>query len=501
VLTRNRLQTAELPMSAADQPCQVRVLQRLHARTVITLAVVAAMSGCAAPSRQAPALELPAEWPAQWQAPLPHDGKVAELSNGWQRFDDPLLVRLIAAAQAASPSLANAKSRIEQARASRVGAGAALAPTVSASVGASRGLQDSNQTVLTGTSAGLQMAWEIDLFGAKRAAADAAQARLEGAQALWHDARVAVAAEVANAYTVLRACEAISAQFEIDVASRSDTARLNALSAERGLQALANAALARASAAQGQLNLLQQQAACESQIKALVALTALPEPELRASLATSSARMAQAAAFAPDRVPAQALAQRPDLASAAQDVIAASADVSESQAQRYPRIALAGSISASHLQTGMGRSDGTLWSLGPLQLTLPVFDAGARRANELAARARYDAAVSTYRATLRTAVREVEQALVALHSTAGRAQAAQTAADGFRASFLAVQARQRGGLASLFELEDARRSDAQAQTALIELQRERVLAWIALYRALGGPWDSVDAERTAAPQT
>ena len=487
-------------MQAADQLTQARARQRLQARTVITLALVAALSGCAAPSLQVPADSLQAEWPAQWQAPLPHDGKVAEVSNGWQRFDDPLLVRLIAAAQAASPSLANAKSRIEQARASRVGAGAALAPTVSASVGASRGLQDLNQAVLTGSSAGLQMAWEIDLFGAKRAAAGAAQARLEGAQALWHDARVAVAAEVANAYTALRTCEAVGAQFEIDAASRADTARLTALSAERGLQASANAALARASAAQGQLNLLQQQAACESQIKALVALTAMPEPELRTALATSSARMAQAAAFAPDGVPAQALAQRPDLASAAQDVMAASADVTGSQAQRYPRIALAGSISSSHLQTSLGRSDGTLWSLGPLQLTLPVFDARARRANEQAARARYDAAVWTYRAALRTAVREVEQALVALHSTASRAQAAQTAADGFRASFLAVQARQRGGLASLFELEDARRSDVQAQTALIELQRERVLAWLALYRALGGPWDGAAAERTAALQ-
>ncbi len=420
--------------------------------------------------------------------------------TGWQRFDDPLLVRLITAAQAVSPTLANAASRIEQARASRVGKGAALLPDVSASAGVSRGPQDLKQPVLTSSSATLQIAWDIDLFGAHHAAATAAQARLDGAQARWHDARVAVAVEVANAYTELRACEAIAAQFEIDAASRAETARLTSIAAERGLQAPASAALARASAAQGQVKLLQQQAACESQIKALVALTATPEPELRTALGTSSTRVPQAAALAVDQVPAQALAQRPDLANAAHEVMAASADIGESTAQRYPRIALAGSIGAARVQSGLGHSDGTVWSLGPLQITLPVFDAGSRRANDQAARVRYDAAVSNYRAALRTAVRDVEQALVALQSTARREQDAQTAADGFRESFRAAQARQRNGLASVFELEDARRSDVQAQTALIELQRERALAWTSLYRALGGGWEGAHPERSASLQ-
>lgn len=487
-------------MTAANRRPKAHTRQRLHAGAAITLAFIAALSGCAAPSPKTPPPESQAALPAQWQAPLPHGASVAELSNWWQRFDDPLLVRLIAAAQEASPTLANAKSRIEQANASRIGKGAALVPTVSASVGAGRGRQEVNQAVMTSSSAGLQMAWEIDMFGANRAAANAAQARLEGAQALWHDARVSVAAEVANAYTALRACEAIDAQFEIDAASRAETARLTALTVERGLQAPANAALARASAAQGQVNLLQQRAACESQIKALVALTAIAEPELRTALGASSARVPNAAAFAVDQVPAQALAQRPDLANAAREVMAASADIAEADAQRYPRITLAGSIGAVQVRTGLGSSDGAVWSVGPIQLTLPVFDAGARRANVQAAMARHDAAASSYRAALRTAVRDVEQALVALHSTASRAQDAQIAADGFRASFRAAQARQRSGLASLFELEDARRSDVQAQTALIELQRERALAWTSLYRALGGGWNGAKPERTASIQ-
>ena len=93
---------------------------------------------------------------------------------------------------------------------------------------------------------------------------------------------------------------------------------------------------------------------------------------------------------------------------------------------------------------------------------------------------------------LRTAVREVEDTLVQLQSTADRSNDARVASEGFAASLAAAQARYNGGLASLFELEDARRSAVQAQSALIELQRERVAAWIALYRALGGGW-STDA--------
>ena len=91
-------------------------------------------------------------------------------------------------------------------------------------------------------------------------------------------------------------------------------------------------------------------------------------------------------------------------------------------------------------------------------------------------------------------MREVEDALVALHSTAARGDDARTAADGFERSYRAVESRYRGGLASLFELEDARRSAVAAQAALIELQRERVAAWISLYRALGGGWVADDSQ-------
>ena len=453
------------------------------------------LAGCA--NLAAPDAKPPAIAPAEWQAPLPHGGEVGDLKRWWQQFNDPLLTQLIDAAQAASPSLADARSRLEQARAGRVSAGAALGPTLDASVSAQRGRFDFVSPLGTTTSAGVQAAWELDLFGANRAGRDAAQARLEGAQAAWHDARVSVAAETASLYLSLRACEAQVVQTELDTTSRAETSRLTGLAAKAGFQPPASADLARASAAQGSALLTQQRAQCDVAVKGLVALTALAEPALRQQLAAARAHLPQPAQLAVAAVPAQVLAQRPDLLAAERDLGAASADTAQARAQRYPRISLAGNITPSRFETGGFSTNGTLWSLGPVTVSLPIFDGGVRRANVQAAQARYDAAATAYAARLRTAVREVEEALVALQSTAARNEDARTAADGFERSYRAVESRYTGGLASLFELEDARRSAVAAQSALIDLQRERVAAWISLYRALGGGWSVTDTQADA----
>lgn len=107
-----------------------------------------------------------------------------------------------------------------------------------------------------------------------------------------------------------------------------------------------------------------------------------------------------------------------------------------------------------------------------------------------AAVARYEAAANLYRATVRRAVREVEESLVNLDSIAARSDDAQIAIDGFMTSFDAAQLRYKKGFGSLIELEEARRSKLGAETALVSLQRERIAAWIALYRAAGGGWQS-----------
>ncbi len=452
-----------------------------------------ALSGCAsAPPPLPSAARGSAPVAATWQAPLPHGGVTADLTTWWQQFNDPALPALQAAAQGVSPTLASARARIERARAARVAAGAALLPQVDAVASARSGRSVLGQSASSGASLGVQAAWELDLFGGMAAGRHAAQARLAGAQAGWHDARVAVAAEVASSVLALRACEAQAVQTRADATSRNETARLTGLSESAGFTAPADAALARAGAAQSRNLAVIQQAGCDILVKSLVEITDLPESGLRQRLAAGTARVPQPAAIAVAGLPASLLSQRPDLADAARAVEAAAADAAQSRAHELPRVSLSGSFAGTALRSGGISIQGTTWSLGPLLVSLPIFDGGARTAATASARASYDEAVALYQAQVRRAVREVETALVALESTAQRRADADSAARDFESSLRATQARQQGGLATLFDLEAARRNAVQAQSALIDLQREQAAAWIALYRALGGGWTAAD---------
>ncbi|MDB5849516.1 MAG: transporter [Rhodoferax sp.] len=452
------------------------------------------LAACATPPRP-PAVPVAA--PLQWQAPLPHQGTLNGLNQWWQQLDDPLLVSLIDAAQAVSPTVATARSRVAQARAARTTAAAALGPSVDASASASRGFSESTGGLATTLQGTLQASWEIDLFGGNRATLDAAQARADGADAGWHDARVSVTAEVANTYFSLRSCERQLAVTQSDAGSRSETARLADLSARAGFQAPATAALARASSAEASARVTQQRALCDVDVKTLVALSGLEEPSLRRQLAQARAPSTQPTLFAIASLPAQVLVQRPDLFTAEREVAAASAEVGNAYAQRYPRLTLNGSIGTGYLRFGGEGTHLNTWSIGPVSVSLPIFDGGRRAANEASAQARYEEAAALYRAKARQAVREVEEALVNLDSAANRFGDANTAVEGYQVSFNATEARYKGGLASLVELEDARRQQLASQTSLLSLERERWSAWVALYRAAGGGW-SVDDNRAVS---
>ncbi|GAC1599455.1 MAG: efflux transporter outer membrane subunit [Ramlibacter sp.] len=463
-------------------------------RTIRRLALVTLplwLAACAVPT---PVQRVAVAVPGQWSAPLPHRGSVADLSAWWEQFNDPLLVQLIESAQAVSPTVASARSRIEQARATRTAARAALSPTVDGQASVSRGTTQQPLALSTTLQAGLQAGWEIDLFGGHARALQAAQARFESAQAGWHDARVAVAAETAASYVRLRTCERELAVVANDARSRAETARLSQLTVQAGFTAPATGALARASAAQPSVSETQQRSQCDIEVNALVAVSAIPEPQLRQQMQAPWQDPGELPALPLLALPAQVLEQRPDIGQARDEVAAASADIGTAQAQLYPRVSLSGSIAAGVVRTGGATSEGTTWSIGPLAVSLPLLDGGRRRASVDAARARYDEALALYAARVRQAVREVEVALVNLESARLRMEDAGTAYAGYRSFFVATEARYRNGLGSLVELEDARRTALAAETSLVTLQGDRLAAWIALYRAAGGGWS-----RPAAP--
>jgi outer membrane protein, multidrug efflux system len=476
---------------------------RARLTRLATLLAPALLAGCAA--WQAPLQTPPASAtitpPTAWQNPLPHNGKVSDLAAWWAGLNDPLLVQLIEGAQATSGTLADARARIVQARATRVGAGAARGPSLDASASASRVQQPGTDNTNT-ASLGVQAAWEVDLFGGKAASSNAAQARLDGAQAAWHDARVSVAAEVATQYLNQRNCETQLQVTEADAKSRADSAQLADLTAKAGFSAPATAQLARASAADAAARVSELRTQCQRDVLLLAALIGAPIADVQAVLKQNPPISAdvidKTALFSIATLPADVVAQRPDVFQAEREVAASSGDVTSTDALRMPRLSLSGSIGAAQVNVGSYTSEGATWSIGPLAITLPLYDGGARAANVQAAQARYEAAVVQYRSKVRQAVAEVEIALLNLQSTASRRGDSQAAAEGYRASFNATQARYRSGLASLVELEDARRTSLAAETALVSLQRERMAAWIALYRAAGGGWSVADNAVAAA---
>lgn len=467
---------------------QIRWFYRLGGwpSRVVTLVGTGLLSACAGlmPPQQVAVDVAPA-----WQAPLPHQGSVTVLSNWWQQQGDPLLAGLIAAAQDLSPSVAQAQAHIATARANQAAARAALLPNLSAQASANRGITQPDVPLATTLQGGLQATWELDLVGANRAVSQAAQSQVEASQAQWHAARVAVAAEVANLYHSLRSCQQQLSLARRDAASHQETARLSAISAQAGLVAASVAALARASAATASSRVTQQAAACAQGTKGLVALTGIAESELIKNMAAVLITEAQSAAFSIASLPVQVISQRPDVYAAERDVVLASARVGSARAQQWPRLSLNGTIGALRVRTHGDSTDLSTWSFGPLALSLPLFDAGQRTANVGASQANYTAAVLAYQGQVRQAVREVEEALVALHSTQARASDAQVATKGFAQALAATQSRYDQGLASLLELEDARRSALAAESAVLTLALEQQLAWVALYRAVGGGFE------------
>jgi NodT family efflux transporter outer membrane factor (OMF) lipoprotein len=474
-------------------------LNRLLLPTLLAAATLAGCASTAVPAPPALAVAVASDTGA-WQAPLPHGGRTAELAGWWRNFDDPLLPGLIDAAQAACPNLASARARIERARATLAASEAAALPRLDGVATAQRARSAPEAPAAGSIALGAQAAWEIDLFGGIAAGQRASAQRLRGAEAGWHEARVSLAADVGTAYVNLRGCEAQMQQVQADAASREATARLTSQSAAAGFTAPADAALVRASAAQARSQLRVQQAQCDTLIKALVELTDRPEPALRQQFAAHTGRLPQAAGLATLALPAQLLQQRPDLAAASAAVQAAAADVAAARADERPRLSFAGSLQLAGLRSGGVSTDGSVWTIGPLQLSLPLFDGGSRRAATAAQQATYDEAVAQLQGSVRRALREVETALVALDSTAARERDVMAAATDFEASLTATAARQRSGLASLLDLEAARRNALLARSAVIELQRERATAWIALYRSLGGGWTPAEAVPAALNQ-
>lgn len=449
-------------------------------------------AACALPSPK-PDIQAIASASDSWQAPLPEISRAADgtaqLQQWWDGWRDPSLSALQIQAARHSPSLELALARIAQARAEAAAAGAALWPALdlNASVTASRNPllpPGGKQTVAL---ASLDARWEIDLFGVAAGTRASLQSQLDSSQSEWHDARLSLAAEVANTYLALRSCEAqVALQQQI-----VDSQQLSLQMAQRKLQAgfIAPLELAqqRAQLALATTQLQQQASECAITVKALVVLSGVAESGLREQLASRHAQLPQVQGFSVATVPAATLLQRPDMRAAMQQLMARASEAGVAEARRLPALSLLGAISSLGLRSGGINRYADGWSFGPA-LTLPLFDAGLRRAQAEAAQARYEQALAQFRQKTLQSVKEVEEALLRLDSASQHLQQQASVTTAAAMALQAADASLRHGAAGVPEREAAQRQQLASLQQSLQAQRERDSAWIILYKAVGGDW-------------
>jgi NodT family efflux transporter outer membrane factor (OMF) lipoprotein len=431
----------------------------------------------------------PAPPQAVWHASLPHGGKVENLLHWWEQWHDPVLTQLIEQAEQRNPTLDMAVAKLAEARAQAGISDAANYPSIGASTGVARSKMVLGSQVLEQSqgSFGFDASWELDLFGKVRRGREAAQARMQASVAGWHEARISLAGEVASAYVELRACEAGFALAEKELASRRATRDLTELKRGAGFVSTADAARNQAAAEDAAAALATKQGDCARQMNRLVALTGQDYGSLQERVQARHGQLPAPQQIALDEVAARALSQRPDVAGAESEWAAASADIGVAGAAMLPSLNLLGSIGVSRLLIAGVTSDASTWSFGPA-LKLPVFDGGGTAGRLKAAQARYDYAQANYRKTVRAAVQEIEDALVRLDVANQRTAQNRAALEHHRIVAQASKARRETGMANQLDVEEVQRSAWVAEDALLGSQRDSALAWIALYKALGGGW-------------
>lgn len=466
-------------------------------RRLAALAAGAALlGGCA--SAPPPAGPLPADVPPGWlQAAAVAAPAATSLAGWWQRFDDPLLAALVADALAANTDVARAQAAWAQARALRSGSAARLGPAVDASASARRtrsnGLAPSNLF-----QAGLDAGWEIDLFGGRRAADAAAQADAGAAVATLGDVQVSVAAEVALAYLQLRGSQARLAIARDNLASQQETLQLTRWRVQAGLASALDAEQAQAAASQTEAGVPPLQTAIAQAVHGLAVLTGRPPGALAARLAVPAPLPLPPPALAL-ALPADTLRQRADVRAAERALAAAAARVRQADAARWPVFTLSGSVGLAALTLGAlghGRAaTGALVGGG----SVPLFDGGAARAAVDAQAAALQQAEAAYRATVLSALQEVEDALVALRGSGERLDALRTAAEAAGNAALLARQRYGSGLVDFQVVLDTQRTLLAAQDAVAATRTDLVGGHVRLYKALGGGWRPDDEPLAAAP--
>ena len=409
----------------------------------------------------------------------------AELAHWWERFDDPLLARLIGEASAGNLDLAQAASRLVQARESLAQARAGLVPSVGASAGAGRDVGPGNDR--TSFSVGADASWEIDLFGRIRRGIEAAGA---DAQSVYYDreaVRVAIAAEVATNYIQARLAQERLALARDTLAIADDNLQIAGWRVQAGLVSSLDSEQARAARAQTAASIPNIENAFTSATYRLAVLTGRAPGALTGEL-TQAKPIPHGPAEVAVGIPADTLRQRPDIRSAERTLAAQTARIGVAEAQLYPALRLSGNIGTSAFSPG-GLFDAITGGIFS-SLSQTLFDGGRLRSQVRSQQAATEGALAAYRQSILTSLEDVENALLALRSARERQAQFTIALDAANNSAILARIQYRSGLTDFQQLLEAERSLLSARDGLVGSRGDEALALVQLYRALGGGWDA-----------
>lgn len=474
-------------------------------RALFAGAVVLGLAGCATgPDYQRPDIAVGTEYGAAdlmdtaanrgWVRVEPDEDALR--SDWWTIFNDPTLNQMMENLLDTNFELERAEALHRQAQATLQATRAGLFPVLGTSAsmtrsgsgqGAGGGLAGGgsavqNQYSLTGT-----VSWEVDVWGRIRRSIEADRAGADASAADVASTRLSLQSTLAQSYFRLWALDAESAllQRTVEAYERSLALTRNRLAA--GVAAPADVAVS-----------TTQLENARAQLQSLVWQRSELEHALAAlqGLAPSTFRLDVAADFpvilpqVPVGVPAQLLVRRPDVAAAERRVQQANATIGVAQAAWFPDLTLSAQGGYRSGQWAQWlTAPARFWSLGPA-LALTIFDGGARSARVDQARAAYDAQAASYRQSVLTALREVEDVLVQLDSLAREADIQDRALRAARESLTLTRNQYEAGLIDYLSVVQVETTALNAERAALALKTNRLLATVQLITALGGGWDA-----------
>ncbi len=462
------------------------------------------LAGCTVgPDYVKPSPPVPEKWHEA------HSGKPAiagQYQEWWKSFNDPVLNTLINQAISANLDYQSALTRIRDARSQRTVAVAAGLPTLSVHSTASRRLNSISSSGGTGAStvgggafgvgdqiinifqSGLDAQWEIDVFGGIRRSVEAADANIEVAVENSRALLVSLLGEVAFNYLQLRANQQLLAVTQENLRNQEDTLYLTQVRQQAGLTSHLEIAQAQTLLSATQAQLPGYEEGCKLAIHAIAVLLG-QEPGKLAFLLENQAPIPASPNLAEADLPSELLLRRPDIRRAERQLAAANAQIGVATAAQYPRFNLTALIGLQNTRITDFTPVGKSWSMAST-LSMPLFNWGSIQANIASKKAQHDEALLAYRSTVLTAFKEVEDALVSYTQQQNKRRSLQQAVTSSQLAVTLSKELYGKGLTSFLDVLVAERALFQAQRELVESDAAISSQLVALYKALGGGWQT-----------